>query len=587
MKRRWVRALALLPVAALLPLNSASADVPTSAPILVAATKRADKGTLKVVAHGVPQGQSAKITIAGKKYRKKLPRAGKLRNLRPGTYRVWAAPIVADGGTAAVPDLPVKVRVRKHKRAVLRLQYSWNPKADSYPPSPATGVEVVDRGLDHITLRWVNGQAPDLQSVAIRRKQGSQPPAGLDDGRVVPGDRLATSVTDDGLRSHTTYSYSVFMVDLAGNVSKPATVTIRTKGVAAQLTAGMRHTCALLRDSDPKGDVGGSAQSTVVECWGANEHGQVGDGSTADAPEPVAVDLTDVAQVAAGGDHTCARQRGGTVRCWGRNDSGQLGRGDTSDANRPVAVDLPDAVDVAAGTDHTCAVLTTGAVRCWGANEHGQLGTPPGGFEPRPVTVSGITTAVSVTAGYAHTCVTLVNGSVRCWGANDQGQLGNNSRTDSSVPVRPITGVVTAVTAGVFHTCALLADGSVSCWGANDYGQIGDASTTDRLVPTSVAVTGAVSLSAGAYHTCATQSSGAVRCWGRNSAGRLGDGTQIDRSTPTRVSGVTGALAVVAGGYHSCALTASGSLCWGSNSAGQLGNGTTTTSLRAVPVSGL
>ncbi len=587
MMRRWVRALALLPVVALLPLPAASAEVPVSAPILVAAKKRADKGTLKVVAQGVPQGQSAKITIAGKKYRKKLPRAGKLRNLRPGTYRVWAAPIVADGGTAAVPDLPVKIRVQKRKRAVLRLQYSWNPKTDSYPPSPATGVGVVDRGLDHITLRWVNGQAPDLQSVAIRRKQGSLPPSGLEDGRVVPGDRLATSVTDDGLRSHTTYSYSVFMVDVAGNISRPATLTTRTKGVAAQIVAGMQHTCAVLQDVDSKGEVGGSAQSTVAECWGANEHGQVGDGSTTDATEPVLVDLPDVVQVAAGGDHSCARQRGGTVRCWGRNDSGQLGRGDTSDALEPVSVDIPDAVDIATGVNHTCAVLTSGGVRCWGANERGQLGSPPAGFEPMPVTVPGITTAVSVTAGYAHTCVTLANASVRCWGANDSGQLGNNTRTDSSVPVRPTTATVKAVTAGVFHTCALMADGSVSCWGANDYGQLGDATTTDRLTPTPLALTGAVSLSAGAYHTCAAQSTGVVRCWGRNSAGRLGDGTGVDRSSPTRVSGVTNALAAVAGGYHSCAVTASGSLCWGSNSSGQLGNGTLTTSSRAVPVSGL
>jgi len=587
MTRRWVRALTLLPVIAVLPLPSAAAEVPGSAPVIVMAKKRADKGTLKVVAQGVPQGQSAKITIAGKKYRKKLPRGGKLRNLRPGTYRVWAAPIVADGGTAAVPDLPARIRVKKHKRVVLRLQYTWNPKTDSYPPSPATGLTVVDRGLDHLTFRWVNGQSPDLQSVAIRRKQGSQPPTGLDDGRVVPGDRLATSVTDDGLRSHTTYSYSVFMVDLAGNASRPATLTTRTKGVATQIVAGMRHTCALLGDTGVTTDVGGTAQSTVAECWGANDHGQVGDGSTTDATEAVPVDLPDVVQVAAGGDHTCARQRGGTVYCWGRNDAGQLGSGDTVDALAPVAVDIPNAVDISAGIDHTCAVLTTGGVRCWGANDRGQLGAPPSAFEPLPVTVPGLTSAVSVSAGYAHTCATLTNGSVRCWGANDRGQLGNNSRTDSVTPVRPTTGVVKAVTAGVLHTCALLADGSVSCWGANDYGQLGDGTTTDRTAPTTVALTGAVSLSAGAYHTCATQNTGSVRCWGRNSSGRLGDGTQNDRSSPARVSGVNDALTVVAGGYHSCAVTASGSLCWGFNSSGQLGNGGRTNSLRAVPVSGL
>ena len=131
---------------------------------MVAAKK--DRGSLRVVAQNVPQGRSAKITVAGKQYARKLPATGKLRNLRPGTYRVWATPIVTDGGTSAVPNLPVKVRVSKRQSASVALQYQWNPKADSFPPGPATGLSVSDVGASTASLRWVNSPAPDLAAVA-------------------------------------------------------------------------------------------------------------------------------------------------------------------------------------------------------------------------------------------------------------------------------------------------------------------------------------------------------------------------------------------------------------------------------------
>ena len=69
------------------------------------------------------------------------------------------------------------------------------------------------RTTSSIDLSWVNGSAPDLQAVAVRRKAGSVAPASLDEGRALSLAGFATSITDTGLRPHTTYSYSVFMVD--------------------------------------------------------------------------------------------------------------------------------------------------------------------------------------------------------------------------------------------------------------------------------------------------------------------------------------------------------------------------------------
>jgi alpha-tubulin suppressor-like RCC1 family protein len=45
-----------------------------------------------------------------------------------------------------------------------------------------------------------------------------------------------------------------------------------------------------------------------------------------------------VADVTAGGSHTCALTTAGTVRCWGWNGFGQLGSGDGQNALQPVDV---------------------------------------------------------------------------------------------------------------------------------------------------------------------------------------------------------------------------------------------------------
>jgi alpha-tubulin suppressor-like RCC1 family protein len=63
-----------------------------------------------------------------------------------------------------------------------------------------------------------------------------------------------------------------------------------------------------------------------VWCWGDDTLGQMGLGTPAPGgtrPEPRQIpDLTNVVELAASDEHTCARLANGRVKCWGGNGSG-------------------------------------------------------------------------------------------------------------------------------------------------------------------------------------------------------------------------------------------------------------------------
>ncbi len=354
---------------------------------------------------------------------------------------------------------------------------------------------------------------------------------------------------------------------------------------AEGISSGANHTCVVT-------NAGG------VNCWGNNEHGQLGDGTMVNSSVPVAVkDLRGVAALAAGWSHTCALTDAGAVWCWGYNQNGELGNGKTADSSLPVPVSGLTSGVASIGTreDHTCAVLMGGAVRCWGYNEFGQLGDGTRTSRSVPVDVQGLTgRSIQVVAGMNHTCVLAEGGGAQCWGDNQSGQLGYGQEAKlrlTPVDVLGLLSGVIALTAANDQTCALTTGGAASCWGNNKYGQLGDGTSDTRYgpVPIEGLEQGTARIAMGWNHACAVLGRGEVKCWGWNYYGQLGDETRATQTRPVSVRRLMeDALDVAIGWAHTCAVTTAGGVkCWGRNDFGQLGDGTTIDSIVPLSISGL
>ena len=388
---------------------------------------------------------------------------------------------------------------------------------------------------------------------------------------------------------------------------------------AVAIAAGDAHTCAIVAGPDAKdGDDG------IVLCWGANESGQLGNGS------PLLADQKEARQVlvsqndknststmnqlfvrpffsglCAGKDFTCADVNADQpgVACWGSNVNGQLGA-DTADPgpfNGPF--DLVQAAGQATdkglylsnatcGAEFACALGPDGSAWCWGANDAGQLGNSSAGTASNGATKIDGHLFTQLTAGARHVCGVKADNSVWCWGSGAQGQLGTGDTKGSALPV--MIDMLTApgdrpLALGNDFTLALGTNDakSPSSWGANLFGQLGNGTNGDAPTPgplsglttAAIGLTGTLYSGSTAEHAC-VRIGGTLQCWGANVFGEIGNNSTTDSSNPILIlDGKTdptkvapGAHSVAVGGRHTCAITAKGDvMCWGANHRSQLG----------------
>ncbi|GIO86416.1 chromosome condensation regulator [Paenibacillus faecis] len=301
------------------------------------------------------------------------------------------------------------------------------------------------------------------------------------------------------------------------------TVPIKVLNNVVSVSSGGKNTAAIKTDGS-------------LWMWGKNYYGQLGNGTTKNSLVPVKV-MDNVAAVSLGGSsvtsgYTAAIKTDGSLWMWGANDYGQLGNGTTKDSLIPVKV-MDNVASVSLSEfRHAAAIKTDGTLWVWGRNGQGQLGNGTTNDSLVPVKVMDNVTAISL--GALHTAAVKTDGSLWTWGFNEGGRLGNGLKGTKNiiVPEKVMDGAV-SVSCGGSHTAVVKADGSLWMFGNNDMGQLGIGDTGNeemnighgdfyvQTVPVK-SMDGIAFVSSGSNHTIVVKTDGSVWLFGRSSNGNLG-----------------------------------------------------------------
>lgn len=194
------------------------------------------------------------------------------------------------------------------------------------------------------------------------------------------------------------------------------------------ISAGGAHTCGITATGE-------------AYCWGASLYGRAGtgvDGVNYTIPWPVEGQHL-WSRIDSGLEHTCGVTQAGQAYCWGRNENGQLGIGTTDNSLVPAPVETQETwLGIVAGTRYSCGVTDDGLAKCWGRGFFGQLGDGNATDSHVPVTVSGQHQWIATSVGTDHTCGITAAGEAYCWGFNSHGRLGDSTTERRWVPVQVI-----------------------------------------------------------------------------------------------------------------------------------------------------
>jgi alpha-tubulin suppressor-like RCC1 family protein len=229
----------------------------------------------------------------------------------------------------------------------------------------------------------------------------------------------------------------------------------------------------------------GVTTAGAAYCWGADSVGQLGNGSPSvsplTTPTPVSGSYT-WSSVQAGLSFACGLTTGNDLYCWGANDYGQLGDGTYSNNSTPVLVSGGHTWKTfsVSRNDDACGITMSDVLYCWGDNFTGRLGNGTFVTSNTPVLVQAAVLFASVSSGDVHTCgVSSGSGTAYCWGNNERGELGYGMLTIRTAPAWVRYGPASAPARGA----------SVDQWGAtpppviHEPGRTGSAGASKVRVP--------------------------------------------------------------------------------------------------------
>ena len=352
------------------------------------------------------------------------------------------------------------------------------------------------------------------------------------------------------------------------------------------IDAGNAVTCAIEKDTE------------FLYCWGENDDGQLGDGTTTNRNIPTQVlGLTNVKHVSVGGSHVCAVAGDDRkVYCWGENADGQVGNGesgpDAADVQTPQLVKLntshylKDVYQISTGNRFTCAIAGDDRkVYCWGKNADGQVGNGESGPDaadvtaPQKVKINSVEYLQDVhylATGLYSTCAVVgTQKELYCWGYNGNKLINTVQKNSAEDDIKYATkfnatnftsiDYIDDVTITDQFLIFIDRDGIGYGWGSTSYGKMCKASGQDYHKPMicdSPFNNSNIMVSAYSFHTCILKTDNKVYCFGANWFGQLGIGskktTEPANSSPVIYASsnttVTDVKHVTAGATHACLL---------------------------------
>jgi alpha-tubulin suppressor-like RCC1 family protein len=197
------------------------------------------------------------------------------------------------------------------------------------------------------------------------------------------------------------------------------------------IAAGFAHTLFLKRDGS-------------LWAMGFNDSGQLGDGTYGSGNHtnlPEQIVASNVTEIAAASYHSMFLKSDGSLWVMGANDDGELGDGTYNSTNWPEQIVASNVTAIAAGGVHSLFLKKDGSLWAMGYNYDGELGDGTYSYNtniPEQIIASDVTT---IGAGFNYSMFVKSDGSLWVMGNNQYGKLGDGTYNNTNRPEQIVAGI--------------------------------------------------------------------------------------------------------------------------------------------------